>query len=1116
MTSNDLVLSLREICNEKYQVADVIRILRAIEADLVGLGLQSTSLREITPYIHKLYQINNLTVHGYLIKIITELELLSSKSIIEKFKFDFLIAASLDQRPPDPQPKVDEEKNSAFRIVAILLRVRKNLPKAIIKGLVSLYQTPKHTYKPLILAYFYEAFLECPNSLVDTPEVLDILIEDMTTSGSMIMSSLLSYSIENFYGIIYQNHLISHMISPFGTFSSDPSKTEKAVEPLVNLFQTWPGLMFGFQQELFADLLQCLSHQTDSVVKIFSSLLNLVPYENVLNSYIGLLLYNLTKLGLITQLQKISKNPSVSALLNTLLPYIAHDTNTLDLIPIANHESKILQQKHISMAYRLSQFAKTENAPPPTVIGFSLQGDNELTWDFTAVYKILNVILPLNQVEAKSKSAKELYTKLLDYYSGPFISNKNSKPTSVKCNCLVALVKLLLKDQMGLVTLESHPLFVKALTEVVKDFSVLMKANWSFYRCVVEMIASPTGASFLQKNKIAELLEEATKECTDPAVAKQMLMYLNITETTQIGITMFNNLFLSKVPEIHKLTLKVIEKLNETKQNFGSNIFPKIVIPLIKFEKESNEFMALLTEIFRKDKKCIETAAADQDVHKAIQKQSHQVYSLLFSTETGLKVGDVQPEIKWWLGNGNIQYVKLFDEAVEKSTKSKPVKFPPHLFGQLSKTKTGLKQIIPHIQTIIGLLDSKQITEKRAALYALGHFASNRHASKYVEKYGILDKIFSLVKNCHSYVLRGSAITSLSMFYQTRYISDMLEKNGWTRFKFGNHSVIIPRDITSLFESVPKVEPKLPSIGEIEGQEAITLLIRKISSPISQKQARAELQEIYKNEPNKLINPELAVYSAQLMRDFLMPADNRYFLVRLFGRASLVKLTGEMNQADEAKAAVIRAKIFCLVKNEMDIPLTMVNIPVQPLNKISKDKICKNCPEQFVQESQFKEAFGVEKEESREIQKYQEIELQRGVFGVAESFHGDFMGCPWIIARNLNYSLSEGDICTIFEQYGTIVAMQLIRDKDTGTSKGTAIIAYEDPNSAILAVDNFNGISLLGRTINVDHLDYKPNEKSRLTDPRTLTPARLRADKANLSRPVFDEGSASSTESDDE
>lgn len=36
----------------------------------------------------------------------------------------------------------------------------------------------------------------------------------------------------------------------------------------------------------------------------------------------------------------------------------------------------------------------------------------------------------------------------------------------------------------------------------------------------------------------------------------------------------------------------------------------------------------------------------------------------------------------------------------------------------------------------------------------------------------------------------------------------------------------------------------------------------------------------------------------------------------------------------------------------------------------------------------------------------------------------------------------------------------LIRDKDTGKSKGFCFLAYEDQRSTVLAVDNFNGIQV--------------------------------------------------------
>ena len=147
----------------------------------------------------------------------------------------------------------------------------------------------------------------------------------------------------------------------------------------------------------------------------------------------------------------------------------------------------------------------------------------------------------------------------------------------------------------------------------------------------------------------------------------------------------------------------------------------------------------------------------------------------------------------------------------------------------------------------------------------------------------------------------------------------------------------------------------------------------------------------------------------------------------------------------------------------------------------------------------------------KEIQIFQDKEIKREHFEISETHHADFANCPWIIVRYLNPSLSEGDLMTMCEQYGTIVSMELLRDQKTGHSRGMAIMAYEDPRSCILACDNFNGVNLCGRTINVDHIDFKPNAKSRQQDPRQITPARFQK-KSTEDLPIFDEDSEPDTE----
>uniref|UniRef100_A0A5F8G8U8 RRM domain-containing protein n=1 Tax=Monodelphis domestica TaxID=13616 RepID=A0A5F8G8U8_MONDO len=73
-------------------------------------------------------------------------------------------------------------------------------------------------------------------------------------------------------------------------------------------------------------------------------------------------------------------------------------------------------------------------------------------------------------------------------------------------------------------------------------------------------------------------------------------------------------------------------------------------------------------------------------------------------------------------------------------------------------------------------------------------------------------------------------------------------------------------------------------------------------------------------------------------------------------------------------------------------------------------------------------------------------------------------------------------------RYGEIVNINLVRDKKTGKSKGFCFLCYEDQRSTILAVDNFNGIKIRGRTIRVDHVaNYRPPKDSTNLDDITRT-----------------------------
>jgi len=109
----------------------------------------------------------------------------------------------------------------------------------------------------------------------------------------------------------------------------------------------------------------------------------------------------------------------------------------------------------------------------------------------------------------------------------------------------------------------------------------------------------------------------------------------------------------------------------------------------------------------------------------------------------------------------------------------------------------------------------------------------------------------------------------------------------------------------------------------------------------------------------------------------------------------------------------------------------------------------------------------------RNIQNINQRELEQGV-PFARSWHQQYRDSAWVFVGGLDYELTEGDVITVFSQYGEINSINLVRDKEKGKSKGFGFVCYKNQLSTVLAVDNLNSIKVCGRTLRVDHVEeYK-------------------------------------------
>src|SRR5512136_2743738 len=79
---------------------------------------------------------------------------------------------------------------------------------------------------------------------------------------------------------------------------------------------------------------------------------------------------------------------------------------------------------------------------------------------------------------------------------------------------------------------------------------------------------------------------------------------------------------------------------------------------------------------------------------------------------------------------------------------------------------------------------------------------------------------------------------------------------------------------------------------------------------------------------------------------------------------------------------------------------------------------------------------------------------------------------------NLSYSVTEDELRELFAQAGNVTSVAVIKDRDTGQSKGFAFIEFGTQADAQKAISRFNGQKLGERTLTVN-LARPKEERSR-------------------------------------
>ncbi len=84
-----------------------------------------------------------------------------------------------------------------------------------------------------------------------------------------------------------------------------------------------------------------------------------------------------------------------------------------------------------------------------------------------------------------------------------------------------------------------------------------------------------------------------------------------------------------------------------------------------------------------------------------------------------------------------------------------------------------------------------------------------------------------------------------------------------------------------------------------------------------------------------------------------------------------------------------------------------------------------------------------------------------------------------IYVGNLSYTTTQETLQNVFSQYGELVSVSLITDRDTQQSKGFGFIEFSDDSAAENAITAMGGKELDGRRIRVSVAEEKQERRPR-------------------------------------
>ena len=73
-----------------------------------------------------------------------------------------------------------------------------------------------------------------------------------------------------------------------------------------------------------------------------------------------------------------------------------------------------------------------------------------------------------------------------------------------------------------------------------------------------------------------------------------------------------------------------------------------------------------------------------------------------------------------------------------------------------------------------------------------------------------------------------------------------------------------------------------------------------------------------------------------------------------------------------------------------------------------------------------------------------------------------------ILVRNLDFNTSEDELRDLFQRHGTVRTVTLVKNRDTGSSRGFAFVEMASDSEAANAIEALNGTLVGGRPLDIN------------------------------------------------